>query len=213
MSEKIIFNWKYLIPGYGIYLITKSEKTGKSKFIVLNVLIIIFLLGIIGSSEEDTKSVNPATTGNQKTEQKADEEKKAWKIGESIKTEKFDLKVSSVTTRVSVGGKYMNEKAADGAVFMIVNFSYKNITKEPIGSFSVPDVKVIDPNGTKYDEAAGATAYYQTEINLNKKAISDINPGITQKDATVFEVSKDLWKSKGWKLLVDADEDIEIQIK
>ena len=43
----------------------------------------------------------------------------------------------------------------------------------------------------------------QAEIDLNKKAISDINPGITQKDATVFEVSKNLWKTRdgNWLLM------------
>lgn len=213
MSEKLEFNWKYLIPGYGIYLITKSGKVGKDKFIGLNIFITIVLLAIIGSSGEESKAVNPSTDNKEVVEQKAVEENKAFKIGDSIKTEKFDLKVSSVTTRASVGGNFMNEKASDGAVFMIVNFSYKNITKKPINSFSVPDVKIFDPNGTEYDEAAGATIYYHAEINLNKKAISDINPGITQKDATVFEISKELWKSKGWKLVVDADEDIEFQIK
>jgi len=217
MSNESGFNWKYLIPVYGLFIISKSGTESKNKMIMFNIIVSLVIMGIIGSAGEDSKTVtgntdNKQTTG-QTTEQKSSEEKAKWKIGDSIKTEKFDIKVSSVTTRASVGGSYINEKAADGAVFVIVNFSYKNITKEPISSFSVPDVNIFDPNGTKYDEASGATGYYQVEIDLNKKAISDINPGITQKDATVFEVSKDLWKSNGWKLVVDADEDIEVQIK
>jgi len=213
MSNESNFNWKYLIPVYGLFFISKSASTGKNKMILLNIITSIIIIGIIAEAGEDDSTISGGSDNKQTTEQKASEKKAKWKIGDSIKTEKFDLKVSSVITRASVGGDYLNEKAADGATFLIINFSYKNITKEPIGSFSVPDVKVIDPNGTKYDEASGATSYYQTEIDLNKKAISDINPGITQKDATVFEISKDLWTSKGWKLLIDADEDIEVQIK
>jgi len=217
MSNESGFNWKYLIPVYGLFIISKSGTVSKNKMILLNIIVSLVIMGIIGSSGEDNKSVAGNSEKKQTTEQitgqEASEEKAKWKIGDSIKTEKFDIKVISVTTRASVGGSYMNEKAADGAVFVIVNFSYKNITKEPISSFSVPDVNIFDPNGTEYDEAAGATVYYHTEINLNKKAISDINPGIAQKDATVFEVSRDLWKSKGWKLIIDADEDIEVQIK
>ncbi len=216
MSNETGFNWKYLIPVYGLFVISKSGSMSKNKLILLNLFFSFVVVAIIGGAGEDSKTAGVPEnkqTSEQTTEQKAAEEKEKWKIGDSIKTEKFDVKVSSVTTRASVGGSYMNEKAADGAVFVIVNFSYKNITKEPISSFSVPDVNIYDPNGTKYDEASGATAYYQTEIDLNKKAISDINPGITQKDATVFEVSKDLWKSNGWKLVVDADDDIEVQIK
>lgn len=208
MSKESSFNWQYLIPGYGCYVINKSEITGKGKFYALNIFITLVVLGIIGGGGEESKTVTANTENKTEVVEKA-----KWKIGDSIKTEKFELKVSAVNTKSRVGGEFLDEKAADGAVFLIVNFSYKNITKEPIGSFSVPSVKVIDPNGTKYDEAAGATAYYQTEINLNKKAISDINPGITQKDATVFEVSKELWANKGWKLIIDADDDIEIDIK
>jgi len=208
MSNENGFNWKYLIPGYGCYVIKKSETTGKGKFYALNVFMTLVLLGIIGGDSDDGKTVS----GSSGTETEVSEKVK-WKIGDSIKTEKFDIKVSSVTTKASVGGSYLSEKAADGAIFIAVNFNYKNITKEPIGSSSVPEIKIFDPNGVEYDEASGATAYYQTEINLNKKIISDINPGISQKDAVVFEVSKDLWKNKGWKLVLDADEDIEIMIK
>jgi len=176
----------------------------KQKIQTISVLIIIcFVIFWICS---------PGTDSKQATGQKTSEGVK-YKIGDLIKTDEFEIKISSATTRASVGEEYLREKAADGAVFLIVNFSYKNISKEPINSFGVPKVTVIDPRGTKYDDASGATSSYGMEINLNKKVLSDINPGITQKDATVFEISKDLWKTKGWKLLIDADKDIELDIK
>ena len=213
MSNESGFNWKYLIPGYGIYLINKSETPGKGKFIALNVFIILILLGVISSGGEESTSASNENKTVTAAEQSAEQQQAAWKVGDAIKTEKFEITVSSVTNRGSVGGEFMSERAADGALFVVVNFKYRNITKEPIGSFSMPDIKIIDPNGTEYDEAAGATAYYQTEINLNKKAVSDLNPGITQKDAVIFEVSRDLWKNKGWKLVIDADEDVEVMVK
>jgi len=212
MSNKSGFNWKYLIPVYGLFIISKSDSKSKNKLIWLNIFASVVIVAFIGGAGEDSKTVSGDTGIKQSSEQVA-EKKTGWKIGDSIKTEKFEVKVSSATTGTIVGGEYMKEKAAEGAIFVIVNFSYKNITKEPIGSFSVPNMKIIDPNGTKYDETSGATSYYQAEIEINKKAFSDINPGITQKDATVFEVSKELWKSNGWKLIIDADKDIEVQIK
>ena len=54
MSNESGFNWKYLIPGYGIYLINKSEMQGKGKFIALNIFIILIILGFIGSEGEET---------------------------------------------------------------------------------------------------------------------------------------------------------------
>jgi len=213
MSNESGFNWKYLIPGYGIYLINKSETPGKGKFIALNIFIILVILGFIGSGGEETSSASSGNESAQVADQSAEKQQAAWKVGDSIKTGKFEIIVTSVSNRNSVGGQYMSEKPAEGAMFVVVNFKYKNITKEPITSFSFPDIKIIDPNGTDYDEATGATIYYHTEIDLNKKSLSDLNPGITQKDATVFEVSREMWKSKGWKLIIDADEDIEVMVK
>ena len=213
MSNESGFNWKYLIPGYGIYLINKSETPGKGKFIALNVCIILILLGIISSGGEESTTASSGNDSSKVAEQAAEKQQAAWKVGDVIKTEKFEITVTSVANRNSVGGQFMNEKPAEGGMFVVVNFKYRNITKEPISSFSMPDINIIDPNGTKYDEAAGATALYQADSNLNTKAISDLNPGITQKDAIVFEVARDLWKSTGWKLVIDADEDIEVQIK
>jgi len=224
MSNESNFNWKYLIPGYGIYLINKSDKPGKEKFIIMNIITTLILLGIIGSSGEDSNYTvtagNSKQTMEQKSEQKGEEKKESvkespasWKVGDTIKTDKFEIKVSSVSNRISVGGELINEKATDGALFVVVNFNYKNITKEPVSSFRVPTAKIIDPNGSEYDEAAGASNKYEIEAGLNKKIVSDINPGITQKDAAVFEVSKDLWKKNGWKLAIDADKDLEVMIK
>jgi len=135
------------------------------------------------------------------------------KVGEKISTSKFDISVTSVTPRNSVGGEYFKEKAGQGAVFIVVNFNYKNISKEPIGSFSIPTLKIVDPNNVTYDSASGASIAYSSEINLDKKSLSDLNPGISQKDAEVFEVSKENWSKAGWKLLIDADKKIEVDIK
>lgn len=138
---------------------------------------------------------------------------KKGKIGEKISTEKFEIVVSSVSTRNSVGGQFFKEKAGQGAVFVVVNFRYKNISKEPIGAFSMPSIKIVDPNNISYDAAIGASGAYVAEINLDKRIASSLNPGITQKDADVFEVSKEIWGKEGWKVRISADVNIEITIK
>ena len=54
MSNESEFSWKFLIPGYGIYLIKKSEMQGQGKFIALNVVIILFIMGLMGGGSEET---------------------------------------------------------------------------------------------------------------------------------------------------------------
>ena len=77
---------------------------------------------------------------------------------------------------------------------MIVKYQFKNISKEPVSSFSFPDIKLFDPNDVKYDEASGAEIAYKTQAKISSKSLSDLNPGITSKEATVFEVAKENWK-------------------
>jgi len=55
--------------------------------------------------------------------------------------------------------------------------------------------------------------YYKTSKGIDEKLISKLNPGITEKNAVIFEVSSDLWKNKGWKALVKADKEIEFELK
>jgi len=171
-------------------MIQKKFQSGIAFFSVV-LLLIALALACGGSSEPDLQG----------------------KLNEAIKTDKFAVTVTSVTPRSWVGNEFLNEKAPTGATFIAVNFNYKNISKEPISSFSVPDVKLIDPNNVTYEPAVGASGYYAAQINLNKKVASNLNPGISQTDASVFEVSKEIWAKKGWKVRVSADKNIEITIK
>lgn len=135
------------------------------------------------------------------------------KIGSTGRTSKFEITLTSVEQQSSVGqyigNTLLGEKAPDGAVFIAVSYKLKNSTQEPIGSFSMPSIKLISPEGTKYDENMSATVFFRTAQKTEEKALSDLNPGITIRSGSVFEVSKDLWKKRGWKLLFDADSDVE----
>lgn len=62
-KEKIIseqvkkgFNWKYLIPFYGFYLIYKSDDVKKGMSYFLNVVVTLIIIGIIGGDENKTSS-------------------------------------------------------------------------------------------------------------------------------------------------------------
>ncbi len=192
--------------------LSKGKKLG-----ILAVMFLVFsILSSAGSEKKAASNSADASkpASDSAVEAKTESEKPVVvnKVGDTFKTEKFEIKVSSVKARKSVGGKYLNEKAPDGASFICVNFQYKNISPKPTSS-AVKIKHLLDPNGTKYNEASGASTYYTTENNFNTKVLSDINPGITIKDGEVFEVANELWKNKGWKAVVDTDDnDVEVSI-
>ncbi len=55
------FNWKYLIPFYGFYLIYKSTDVKKGLSYFLNIIVTIILIGIIANIGENESS---STSGN-----------------------------------------------------------------------------------------------------------------------------------------------------
>ena len=55
------FNWKYLIPLYGVYLIHKSGGPQKAKWYFANIAITLVLFAILGGGENDaTNAGNPS---------------------------------------------------------------------------------------------------------------------------------------------------------
>jgi len=128
-----------------------------------------------------------------------------FKIGEKFQTDELEISVISVKTFNSIGDPdWGGTKAAQGGVLVGAVYSIKNITKEPLGVFSTSiDVKLVNSDGTKFSEDDTATFSYQVEIGTDDKFLDNLNPGITVKDACVFEISKEMWNIPGWYLLIE----------
>ena len=135
------------------------------------------------------------------------------KVGETLKSDNFEITVTSITSSKTIGGGFVTEKAGEGAIFVIVNYKSKNITSKPISSFSLPRVILIDPDNTVYEKASGASSMYKASGGIDTKVLSDLNPGITQRDANAFEIANENWKKSGWKVRIKADKNIDVIAK
>ncbi len=187
-------------------------------FIGAIVLLIIISVAANGGKDNNTATVSNGTdkSGNTAAVSSGDNKKASnevvAKVGDVIKTEKFEITITSIEEKAEVGGEYINSKPSEGGTYVVVNWQYKNISDKPIGSFSMATVNLLDKNSTKYDSDIGATSSYATETKLDTKILSDLNPGITVKDAEVFEVSKELYKAGGWRLKIKADKEAFVNI-
>lgn len=133
-----------------------------------------------------------------------------YPIGDTIKTDKFEITVQSVRTLTSIPDSLGGDpnRPADGGVYVAVRWKYKNISNKPIGSFSTPSIELVDKAGTTYDTDVGASSDYAAEVGDTEKLVSDVNPGISINSSDVFEVSKSLYDPSTWRLLVDADDNV-----
>ena len=102
--------------------------------------------------------------------------------------EEYEITIKNVSTATKVGSQYLNSQPAEGGIYVCVDFTYKNVSTEPISSWDFPTVELVDSNGVEYSSDVSASSYYATEKDPNRKVLSDLNPGITVTDNKVFEI-------------------------
>ncbi|WP_256242843.1 DUF4352 domain-containing protein [Bacillus sp. V3B] len=166
------------------------------------IVVIVIVSNLASGGGSDTAST---TAGK---EESAD----PIKVGDIITTDKFEITVVGVEERTEVGGEFFSSQPAEGGKYVVVQWKYKNISDKPIGTFSQPTLKLVDGDGNKYDSDLDASSSYATEIDLNSKVLSDLNPGISVTDAEVFEVSSELFDAASWKVFIDSDADVKVDL-
>jgi hypothetical protein len=181
----------------------------------IGAIILISIISSMGGGEESTETATTTTT----TEETKSEETKTeapketiYKINDVLKVDdKAEVTVTKVEELASVGDEYLNKKASDGGTFVAVQYTIKNVSKEPIGAFSLPTIALMDEAKTEYDSDLDATSNYaiQTDID-NSKILSDLNPNIKVTDVQVFEISKESYATGKWFITIG---DQKIQIK
>lgn len=119
--------------------------------------------------------------------------------------------VTNVDLRDKVGDDFLEERAAEGGVLVVVHYKVKNTGDKPIKSFDLPKLKLIDPTGTEYDLDIGKTSSYASEARDNMKALSDLNPDIAVEDSAVFEVSKTRFDKATWRAITSNGTKIALQ--
>ncbi|CAL4866687.1 hypothetical protein MMA231_00931 [Asticcacaulis sp. MM231] len=134
-------------------------------------------------------------------------------IGKTAITKNVEVTVTKALIRETVGGdnQYLQESAAEGGVLVVVEYKIKNISAKPIKSFEQPRLKLIDEAGTEYNPDSGKSASYASEVDLNRKMMSDLNPDISVLDADVFEVSKTKFNPATWYAVTEDGTKISLQ--
>jgi hypothetical protein len=165
----------------------------KSAFLT-RLAILIVVLGVIGAIGSGLDGADAGTS----------EVAKTAKLGEAFTVDGFEVVVKKVSrsTNISSAGVLLTQ-ASDGANYVNVEWTYKNITDSPKSSWNAPDITLVSPTNAKYDQDAMASGMFAMVIGAGEKVLSDINPQINIKAATSFEVANSLLKESGWSLTVE----------
>lgn len=130
-----------------------------------------------------------------------------FQVGDGIRTDKFEFTVTNAYVIDDLG---WSKKIPEGAVYVAVEFSYKNISKQPISIWGLPSVYLLDGNNAQYTQDADASWYFDSYSD--SKIISDMNPGIISKDAKIYEVAIDVLNEGGMRVYVKADQEFCVDL-
>ena len=124
-------------------------------------------------------------------------------LGVAVQVGDAQTKIEHVETRQQVGIQYALESASEGGVLVVVQSATTNIGSKPLKAYRIPRVILIDPQGVEYSPDAGKTGSYRLERrDLDTKLWSDLNPGITVRDAEVFEIAADKFDLSTWHVSI-----------
>lgn len=164
----------------------------KSNMFYVIIILIIMLTGCCCPppsqiSEGQNKTISTSNSKKKKPE------KKVYKLNESFTHGDFCYKITQVTKTNRVGNEYSGQKASEGGVFIVLNFTEENLSKETKTVFSERFL-LIDNKEREFRSSSKGTTALTLYSGDKDFLLSEVQPGIKHKSAIVFEVPED---SKG----------------
>ena len=170
----------------------------------------------LGPDNRSTNENYKAKRGHASAEDKPDnpargqsENKKYAQFQETVEGGRISSAVLSVSTTQRAGvwifDEFIGETAQPGALFIVVEYEYTNISDGPIGSFNAPAVELVSPSGIEYKSDTGATAAEKQAREIEENFLSDLNPLITYRSLAVFEIAEQLYQEPDWEIKVKLD--------
>lgn len=132
-------------------------------------------------------------------------EAKPVAIGQTGKAKGVDFTVTKVRITNQVGPAGIGPKAEAGETFVVVNYTLKNTSSEPLTLMERPDLTLIDGNGQSYaaDDVAGVMVGGMMDDASGM--VADLNPGVSAKTGTAWKVAKEGFDKASWRLVVNTD--------
>ena len=190
----------------------KDQRNWFMRHKIMTFILVIIVIGIISSlagGGEETATDSTSNSGGT-TEQT----EKNYAVNEPVVVdEKAEVVVTKVEEMSTIGDpEFLGKQASEGGTLVAVQLTVKNVSDEPLGSFSTPTFKLVDEKGTEYDWDVDATSSYAVETNIdNSKLMSDLNPGIKVTDVQVYEISKDAYAAGKWYVQISGGEKVQIK--
>ncbi len=194
----------------------------RHKFLsIIGLIIVLAIIGnMLGGGDDTANDTATNTTETQDSNNAADTDttepepaEKVYAVGEVIPIDDTaEYTITKVEEMSKIGDPNMfGKQASEGATLIAMQYTVKNISKEPMGMFDYPTLNLVDETGIEYDSDLDASSAYAVETGIdNSKVLSDLNPGITVTGTEVYEISQESYASGEWFIQI-GDQKVKIK--
>lgn len=144
----------------------------------------LVILGAL-TSDSDTRSSQRGTNSPQPNTADSNGD---YGLRDTFQLGDYQYQVTNVSTRSIIGGPYINERASDGAVFVVVSYSIENLTTES-QTVASDDTELIDARGRTFTPSSAANTALLTEDGKDF-ILSELQPGLPRYMKTAFELPR-----------------------
>lgn len=180
----------------GLYGLWKNQSISKGWKIGVTVVISLIFLTQVGKEKKgsSTSADNSSSSYSRQTQQKT-EKPNSVGIGETLRTDYFDITVNKVSLedRVNTGNEFADLKPEQGNLYLIINASFKNTDKE---SRMLLDGSVwINYNGKDYEFDQAETVMLEGWGLL----LDQINPLTRKTTNLVYKIPAEIKGKAYWQ--------------
>ena len=168
---------------------TPKAKMGLGKKVLIGVGILVGI-GVIANIGKDKKGANSsvATEQSSSSETKKEEKNSAPTIGQTLKTDYFDVTVNKagLQQKINTGNEFADKTAGEGNQFLVFNTTFKNTDKE--SRMLTEGTVYITYNGKEYEFDKAETIMLEGWGLL----LDQINPLTSKTTNLVYQIPKEI---------------------
>lgn len=186
---------------------SKAQSPGKSSNTVIIAAASIVAVGIVVAAlmlKTGNEAVAPVASGDGSQSSQSDG-------SQTKRNDSLEVTISGVTTKQTVGTSLMTAEAGEDNVYLAVRWKYTNLTATPLDISTMPELTLVDQNGSVYESDHFANSYYSDQLKIPTRM--NANPGLKIAQASVFEIGADQYKSSKWRVIVNGDDSLSFVVQ
>ena len=203
----------FLYP-VGVILLFAKSTLGIGAKIAMTIVFGLFFLFCLGQSDNDLPSgdvIDRERSGQMAADmnaapveivRKPKPKETIFNIGDEFQLGNFAYRIDDASVVNKVGNQYFKHVAQEGAVLIVVKYVIGNMSKET-QTVMTDDFELLDHAGRKFRPSSNAnTAYMMSGNNQKDFIVSEVQPGLSKRMVSVYEVPKDSVDNEGLFVIV-----------